>query len=499
MSLGGDAARDSHEVFSKCLIDLLLVAPRAVTDIKTYHAALKHGFSYYYWQWDPRAKSLYGEVRQAVEYWSAAPSPNVNVLCELLDFFYFVVWCFDKSSTLQCQRSLEPIRAASLGFSKSSPRRRLPIPARAGPYRIAWLAMYADRSAVSEALHQFAPAARAAGHDLHIYSWRFADDASRTALTGIGAIWHHLGRETALDTILSIEAQADIDRPAIMISDMNNAVPTAVFSRRSAPVQILSQVGMPAWPIRNLDAVFNGFGFDGAAAGWGKAILLSLNLPFDVASLNPVVSKEAIRAEHATLPRGYRLIGSYSRFSKITEPYLKAAEQILIRCEDAAFVLGGTGDVAAIETFISASPVGERMHIVSRFVPGHVWGHILEIFLDTWPVTGGGSAREMIAKGKPVVTLHSQEMPAYDAQRDVYLVTADWRAYVEQAVRLLTEPDYYAAACQRARDLAVSLSDTSDFQKTLAADIVKAVTSARRNRSFFGQLVTALRPARPRK
>jgi len=223
-------------------------------------------------------------------------------------------------------------------------------------------------------------------------------------------------------------------------------------------------------------------------------------LSWDLAALNPPVSQDDIAAERASLPHGFRLIGSYGRFAKVTDPYLKAAEQILLRCTDTAFVLGNIGDTAVIEPFIVASPVGERIHVEARWVPGHVWGHILEILLDPWPVMGGESSRDMIAMGKPVVTLHSREMPAIDLQRDPALVTHHWAEYVDRTVRLLQEPSTHSAACQRASALALSMSEGDSFAKIVAADVARAVKLVRRKRSFVGRIGVAMRDvARPRK
>jgi hypothetical protein len=492
--LGGETAHQQHEAFSQYLAELLSVNPDEVRDYEAYLAALKHGFSYYYWKWDRRAVLLYEPLKHAVASWSAEPSVKVGVLCEMLDFFYFVVWCFDASSTQQCLHAVATMRAASAGFANSMKGRSLALPKADDRQRIGWLAMYAESvNPMSAALRHVAPALRDGGHELIIYAWRFTDEAFVAFLADCGAVCHQLGRGTAQETILAVEAQIASDRPGIMVSDMNNAIPTALFSRRSAPVQIFLQAGLPAWPVQNLDAVFNSFGFDPKVAGWGRARIIGFNPPWDLAMLDPFVSAEEIGRERAKLPQGRRLIGSYGRLAKVTEPYLKAAERILLCCEDVAFVLGGTGDAAAIQAFIADSPVGDRMHVEQRFVPGHVWGHILDMLLDTWPVTGGESCREMIAKGRPVVSLHSAEMPAIDQQRDRQLVARDWVSYVEHAVSLLRYETILEAARQRAKDTANGMTDRKSFVMALNVGIANAVRAARWRRSIVGRIVGRLR------
>ncbi|CAD5285552.1 conserved hypothetical protein [Bosea sp. 62] len=488
-SLGGDAVRDRYEEFASCLVRILEVNPVSINDIDKYKAAISHGFSYYYWKWDPRSVSLYKVTTAAIARWEADAGPSIDVMCELVDFVFFLVWCSEESNIRQSERLLEPLRVASTKFAKSAPRRNLPRPARKGPYRVAWLGMYVQSdNPMSTALHQIAPALLASGHQLDVYAWRFCDDAFRSNLEAMGARVHELAQSTPLETILAIEARSLQDQPDIAISDMNNGIPTALFSRRLAPVQIFLQAGMPAWPVQHLDAVFNSFGFDPQKAGWGDAQMLRTNAPWDGAALDPAVAETEIAAERALLPCGTRLIGSYGRFSKITLPYLEAAEKILLRCPDVGFVLGGTGDAAHIRSFITNSAAGSRITVEERYVSGHVWGHILELMLDTWPVTAGIAAREMLAKSKPVVTLHSEEMPAMDLQRDPALVARTWEGFVDMAVHLLQNNEAYGKASVRAGALVRRLSEIRTFEHELDEDIERTVQCVRSKRSFIGRL-----------
>jgi hypothetical protein len=488
-SLGGDAVRECYDEFASCLARILSVDPASVEDIDSYKAAIHHGFSYYYWKWDPRAADLYEVTTVAIARWDADVDQCINVMCELVDFVFFLVWFSEESNIRQSERLIQPLRVASAKFAKSAPRRSLPRPARKGPYRVAWLGMFVQSdNPMSTALYQIAPALLASDHQLDVYAWRFCDDAFRSYLEAKGARVHELAHATPLETILAIEARSLQDHPDIAISDMNNGIPTALFSRRLAPVQIFLQAGMPAWPVQHLDGVFNSFGFDPQKAGWGDAQMLRTNAPWDGAALDPAVAETEIAAERALLPKGIRLIGSYGRFSKITLPYLEAVEKILLRCPDVGFALGGTGDAAHIRTFIANSAAGSRITVEERYVSGHVWGHILELMLDTWPVTGGIAAREMLAKSKPVVTLHSEEMPAMDLQRDPALVARSWEGFVDMAVHLLQNKDAYGEASARAGALVRRLSEIRTFEQELDVDIERTVQRVRSKRSFIGRL-----------
>ena len=104
----------------------------------------------------------------------------------------------------------------------------------------------------------------------------------------------------------------------------------------------------------------------------------------------------------------------------------------------------------------------------------------------------------MIAKGRPVVSLHSVEMPAIDQQRDRQLIARDWASYVEHAVSLLRDETILEAARQRAKDTANGMADRKSFVMALNVGIANAVKAARWRRSIVGRIVGRLRPVIPR-
>ena len=93
------------------------------------------------------------------------------------------------------------------------------------------------------------------------------------------------------------------------------------------------------WPVRHLEAVFNSFDIDPAIAGWGEAKMLPCPAPWDLAILDAPIDEAAIEQERQRLPKGYRLVGCYGRLVKVTQPYLRAVERILLECPDTAFVV----------------------------------------------------------------------------------------------------------------------------------------------------------------
>ena len=472
-------ASDSADGMAAALGCLLSLKPAEVPNQGPFRDTLRIGLGWYLADRARPADRLLAALDTAILRWCAPADPILDVLCDLADFHFHAVWSFEASSAKQCAYALPGMLRLGQAMARTRPPRP-PQTTAAGAVHVGFLAMYADPAApITVALRHLAPALLRDGRfRLTVYAWSDAAPEFLDWLRSLGAVCHLVREARPTAVVERVEELAAQDPPSVLISDMNTAVPTAVFARRLAPVQVFLQGGLPAWPVPNLDAVLNSFGFDPVAAGWLGARILGFETPWDLAHLNPPERPEEVAAERAGLSPALRWIGNYGRLVKVTEPCLRAAERILQSCPDVGFVTGGSGDGRAIRDFFARSPVGDRMVLVERFVPGHSWGQILEVFLDTWPLTGGESAREMIAKGRPVVCMHSEEMPALDLQRDPSLLATDWDGYVERAVHLLQDPVAHRAACARASALATRLSDPGPFSATLAGQLEALVAHA---------------------
>ena len=90
-------------------------------------------------------------------------------------------------------------------------------------------------------------------YDLHLLPWWFHDPAFTAPLKSLGVKVHDLSAETWTERLKKVEqaiAEIGID---VLITDINYALPTVVFERRAARVQIFYQLGMPFWPVHNVD------------------------------------------------------------------------------------------------------------------------------------------------------------------------------------------------------------------------------------------------------
>lgn len=479
-ALGGDAARAQHENFAADLRALLACPPDVVPDLAAWAGAIRHAHAYYAWSWDPRAKELVPAITKALEAWGAKPKPNVPALLELADLLFFIGWCFEASNFVQCRLVLPGMKSAARALARAAKPKRTP---RRDRPRVAFLLMFTglrDVMALGPRLLMDALQQLRGGCEIYVVAWRFVDEEHVLDMRSRGIRVIATGGETPAARLAQVEAALAAIEPDILVTEMNNAVPMAVFARRSAPAQIFLQGGLPAFPQPGLDAVFDSFGIGAAGAGWGDARLLPWRSPWDLTMLAPPPDAAQLAAERAALAGEGPVFGVYGRLVKLTSDYLRAVERILQAVPEARFVTGGSGDPAPIEAFARASPVGDRIQVQARFVPGHAWGRILDLFLDTWPLTGGESVRETMAKGCPVVSLHTPEMPAMDLQRDPAWLAQDWDGFCDLAVQLLRDEAARRQAGADAAAFARRMADPTPFVTDVAAAVTAVLADARR-------------------
>ena len=113
--------------------------------------------------------------------------------------------------------------------------------------------------------------------------------------------------------------------------------------------------------------------------------------------------------------------------------------------------------------------------MVNEFVDGLVWAEFLDVFLDTFPLAGGYSCREVMAKGKPIVHMLSEDMPNLDEFLDPELGAQSVDDYVYRVSRLLQDRALYTRACERALQLAREQADLRPFAETFHIALQAAV------------------------
>jgi hypothetical protein len=470
----------------------------ATLSVDARASILQHIHALYSGYWHSSGQRLISTVERALAQLLDDPNRNLDAICIAYDLLFFFYWCWNASIKDQVGFGENVVRPFAKAIRAEASSRSTVFKNSVAPIPVGYLAQFATPSPGNAVALATECVLRALCSDRSryqpiLYAWMFHDDASAAKFEDEGILVRRITGNSPSERIAAAEVAISRDRPEVLISDMNTAVPTVIFERRAAPIQVFYQFGMPFWPIENLDGMFQVWQLDSGQIGFPTRKSFLMSGPSTPERLKPSVDPSRIAAERARFPRG-RLIGTYGRLAKITPEFLATIAAAIAQMADVTVVLGGTGDDGPIRRTLDALGVAERFVVIDEYVDGHVWGHILDIFLDTFPQQGGQSCREVIAKGKPVVSMFSTEMPNLSTERVEYLVARAPADYARILQQLLDDPTFYRKASEDTSVLAHSGPTEADY----AAALLRAIGTLRlRWRSMKVQTAVQARSTLP--
>ncbi|MFZ2956855.1 MAG: hypothetical protein WA705_08205 [Candidatus Ozemobacteraceae bacterium] len=185
-----------------------------------------------------------------------------------------------------------------------------------------------------------------------------------------------------------------------------------LFSTRTAPLQIYWTHGMHVYDVPGIDFrmthsqghdeiySFEGFDYFGIPCGMDDIFYI------------PLVAPEAVQKIRNRFPPGTVILGSIGRMIKVdSPPYLEAVREILMKNPNTVYLACGGGGTENITSFLKKWNIENRF-----FFEGHVdsavYGHAIDIYLNTFPLSAGESLNEFLAKGKVSMSYYSSK-PEY--------------------------------------------------------------------------------------
>lgn len=414
------------------------------------------------------------------------PVPHLIALCLAYDLLYFLYWCWNNSIDDQRGFADNVVRPFSAAIRRGFPApdcKREAIRSRPVVGLLAQFLSPTPGNALATVNQLVLRSILASGYRAALFAWAHHDPETLAKIEALGvevyAIAQNSSSTSMSDCIQATEAILRKVNPDILITEMNSALPTVLFERRVAKLQVFYQLGLPYWPLANVDAVFNSWGVDAKKLEIDADRCFSLPTPFNLPEYAAAVDNAAIRAERAKFPAG-RLIGAYGRISKVTREYIETAAAIVAGLDDVTVIIGGPGDAGPIRRAIAGTSVADRFVVVEGFVDGQLWGHLLDVFLDTYPQPGGLAVMEMIAKGKPTVYMEDPNVPNFGKFKVAELTAKDRKSYVETGRRLLTDNDFYAQMARATRALSSDHPNEQDYAEALAGAIEQCIHVDRR-------------------
>src|SRR5579862_4468769 len=218
-------------------------------------------------------------------------------LCKTYDLLYFLYWC--AAVSIDHQRGFDC--GAVIPFSKYLTRRfgqpvpRMPLK-RNGPLRLCYLVQFAYdgqgnalalvADTLLASLRQHYPG----DYELFLYAWMHKTPEFVERMRALGVHVRTFDASGYSDEELArMRASLRDDRPDVVITDMNSAVPHYLFDRGVAPIQIFYQLGMPFWQVESVDAVFQGWQISPAVLGFESDRSYDVPAPKSTRNINPPV------------------------------------------------------------------------------------------------------------------------------------------------------------------------------------------------------------------
>ena len=137
------------------------------------------------------------------------------------------------------------------------------------------------------------------------------------------------------------------------------------------------------------------------------------------------------------------VIGTFSRYEKISLEYLDLVSRVLSKNSSIKIIIAGPNDRSLAENKLKKFII-RKQAIVLGSSNIHILGNCCHVFLDTIPFPCGSSAIEIMAKGKPVLSLEQLNLANYKKSRVPELILKDEKELNKAIERLQNNTKFYS-------------------------------------------------------
>lgn len=211
-----------------------------------------------------------------------------------------------------------------------------------------------------------------------------------------------------------------------------------LFVSRTAPTQIFWSHNKGNYDVPGIDKRIAHF-----EQNENKFDFNIFNLPLDMEKYNPKVDISIVQKTRKLYPEDAFILGNIGRLIKIDDDeYLKTVAQIMKKNPHTIYLACGSGNEENIKKRIKKLGIEDRFYFTGHIDP-HIYGHLIDLYLDPFPFGSGASLTEYVCKGNIFIKLYSfseeeKNSKSFDTLLK-YIWVKDVENYIEAANKLIND------------------------------------------------------------
>jgi len=211
------------------------------------------------------------------------------------------------------------------------------------------------------------------------------------------------------------------DEIDIMIAGGAMPIIDYLYLARIAPLQIYYSHGNCAFNIEGINKRISHFPQECEEFAW-EILSVPLDRKFLVGEPKDKEKAKIIKERYEKeFGKDLVILGTIGRLIKIdSQEYLETVAKIMQENPNTIYLACGLGNINSIKSKLKKLNIDEKRFIFTGQINAHVYGWVIDIFLDTFPLRGGSAKAEYMAKGYGILVINLQ---AYSGQ--VYQVSKE--------------------------------------------------------------------------
>lgn len=241
---------------------------------------------------------------------------------------------------------------------------------------------------------------------------------------------------TLFQEATNIREEAIKDEIDIAIFDMPWSIQTYLIESRIAPKQIYWTHGWEKYSLKNIDEKICHYKSEDLE--W-KTFGVQLAKEFLIGNEEDKRKGELIKKEFLEkYGKEMVMLGTIGRLVKLdSDEYIQTIAQIMKQNPNTIYIACGEGNSESIKKKIKKYHINEERFIFTGEISPHVYGWVIDIWPDTFPLGQGLSKEEFLAKGGSAV-FHRKREDMKKSEKQFFLAESD-KEYIEITNKLIND------------------------------------------------------------